>query len=164
MNLDLVNRQRRRPVRRPAVRDLIAWLMKRPAFSRGPRKWADIAVLLLDDRGMAEANGRVFRRPESTDAISLAYRPAAAGGGWRGEILVNVERACAEGRRTGRTPGGELALYLAHGLDHLAGASDRTSAQRARMLARERRWLRCARRAGLDLALLGGGDRKRNDP
>ena len=160
MNLDLVIRQNRRPVRKAAVKALTAWLTTRPAFSKGPRKWVEIVVLLLDDRGMTDANRRVFGRARPTDVIALAIRPAVEGGGWRGEILVNVERAGVEGGRRGRTPDGELALYLAHGLDHLAGASDRTRAQRIRMLARERRWLRSARRAGIGFALLGAPRRR----
>ena len=36
----------------------------------------------------------------------------------------------------------ELALYLAHGCDHLTGADDATPAGRARMRRRELGWLR----------------------
>ena len=55
--------------------------------------------------------------------------------------MVNSERAAAEGR--GR-PGGtsrELALYLAHGLDHLAGRDDAAPAERRAMRRRENGWL-----------------------
>jgi ssRNA-specific RNase YbeY (16S rRNA maturation enzyme) len=62
-------------------------------------------------------------------------------------VFVNAERARAEGLRRGGVAD-ELALYIAHGCDHLAGASDRTPAGRARMRRREQAWLAEARRLG----------------
>jgi ssRNA-specific RNase YbeY (16S rRNA maturation enzyme) len=35
----------------------------------------------------------------------------------------------------------ELALYIAHGFDHLSGADDNTPARRAAMRRTEMRWL-----------------------
>lgn len=105
-------------------------------------------MLLCDDRSIAGANRACFGRDRPTDVISLAYRPERRGGGWTGEVLVNVQRALEAGPRHGG-PDRELALYLAHGCDHLAGAEDATPAQRAAMRARENRWLRAARARGL---------------
>lgn len=94
-------------------------------------------------------NASVFGRPRPTDVITVSYDPlpgrtAPA----RAEIFVNAQRALAIGRREPRVAR-ELALYLAHGLQHLAGASDRTPALRARMRRRERTWLRAAEKKGL---------------
>jgi rRNA maturation RNase YbeY len=110
----------------------------------GPRAWAEIDVVLLDDRGIAEANARVFGRDRTTDVISQAYRPPPGSAAWTGDILVNAERAALMADRDA-----ELALYVAHGCDHLCGGRDGTPAARARMLRREQRWLRDARCAGL---------------
>ncbi len=81
-----------------------------------------------------------------------AARPAA-------EIVVNVERAMAEGlrqavRRPAWSPGHELALYVAHGCDHLTGADDNDPAARRRMRRRELRWLRAAAADGARLPTL----------
>jgi ssRNA-specific RNase YbeY (16S rRNA maturation enzyme) len=65
---------------------------------------------------------------------------------------VNAQRALAVGRR-GPGVERELALYIAHGLQHLAGASDRTPALRARMRKRELAWLKQAEKKGLLKAL-----------
>ena len=54
---------------------------------------------------------------------------------------TNVEQAHREAGRRRQDPAYELAFYLAHGCDHLSGFDDRTTAQRARMHRRERRWL-----------------------
>lgn len=60
------------------------------------------------------------------------------------EIFVNVERA-AQVRPCSRkwNASRELALYIAHGCDHLiSGEDDARDDERKRMRARELRWLR----------------------
>ena len=107
-----------------------------------------INVLLLDHAGMTAANLRVFEKNTTTDVITVVYTADAPDDSPSGDILINAELALEEGRRrTG--PDHELALYLAHGLDHLHGADDRTPSQRARMRRRELAWLREARALGL---------------
>jgi len=112
--------------------------------------WGNISVILTDDGRIAEVKQQVFGMDEVTDVIALRYDPvpgietrATA------EVFVNVERAAKAGLRRTWTPSKELALYLAHGCDHLAGQSDEDEAQRNRMRRRELRWLREADALGL---------------
>ena len=60
---------------------------------------------------------------------------------------MNISQAHRLGRRYGG-PAHELALYIAHGCDHLAGEDDTTPAQRQRMRKRELRWLREVQKHG----------------
>lgn len=112
--------------------------------------WGDITVVLTDNAGITDINRQVFNRATSTDVIALRYAPlpgvethATA------ELFINVERACQYPRRRGWNVAKELALYIAHGCDHLAGAIDDTDTQRKRMRRRELRWLREAQAQGL---------------
>jgi ssRNA-specific RNase YbeY (16S rRNA maturation enzyme) len=80
-----------------------------------------------------------------------------------GEIVVNVERAAEAGPgHWPRTRGDrsaiarELALYIAHGCDHLCGADDASRVDRLRMRRRELRWLRAAERDGCLRGLIVG--------
>lgn len=111
---------------------------------------------------MRGANRLVFGKSESTDVISLRYDPLPGfDSSGSGEVLVNVDLALVEGcRRRARanwSAAHELALYVAHGVDHLTGASDATPAGRRRMRARELNWVRSAERRGLLAGLLRGG-------
>lgn len=121
------------------------WLLARTSLRRKIDGAAELNVVVTDDAGMAPLNGHYFGRFAPTDVISFAYPPSPERRAFFGELIVNVERAAACAPDLAR----ELALYLAHGCDHLAGASDRTPAQRRRMLRRERTWLRQAERDNL---------------
>lgn len=140
MEIHINNRQKALGVRRTALAALAGRLAAR-AFGAEGSPFAELAVVLVDDAAMPACKERVFGVRRQTDVISLAYaaipglQPATA------ELVINAERALREG---GRHPGGaarELALYLAHGLDHLAGRDDDTPARRRSMRRRETRWL-----------------------
>jgi len=104
--------------------------------------WESVTVILVDDRESGDIHEKTFGDPSPTDVITLSYRDGISGK-LSGELIVNVQRAIEEGTR--RPKWGlakELALYLAHGLDHLTGETDDTPAARRRMRRRELRWMR----------------------
>ncbi|MBN2301643.1 MAG: rRNA maturation RNAse YbeY, partial [Lentisphaerae bacterium] len=75
-------------------------------------------------------------------------------GMYDGEVIVNVQRALEniDQKRVSYsawTSSDELALYIAHGYDHLSGEDDTSAENAARMRRRELRWLRIARKNGL---------------
>lgn len=131
-----------------ALRTLAEWMMRKTARQNPSRGWSGLDVRILNDRAMRRANAHIMRHEGPTDVISLAYRPMARGDGWHGEILINADCARALGPRFGGAAR-ELALYLAHGCDHLSGANDAAPRDRARMRRRELRWLKAARAEGL---------------
>ena len=112
--------------------------------------WGDISVNLTGDSQIAEVKERVFGRDEVTDVIALRYDPIPGIEEFAtAELFVNVERAAGVTPRRTWSTSKELALYLAHGCDHLAGQSDDTEIERKRMRRRELRWLREAEVLGL---------------
>lgn len=161
-DVSVANRQRRHPVDAARCRAVAAFFVRCAARTCPSAPWASVAVLLVGDRGSAEAHGRVFADPSPTDVITLSY--AAVPGvtdGMSGELIVNVDRAVAEGVRRAAMrrprawgPDQELALYIAHGVDHLTGADDHEDADFRRMRARDLRWVAAAGRAGLVAGLL----------
>jgi rRNA maturation RNase YbeY len=118
------------------------------------RKFSAVSVILTDHQGMIPVHEATFGRAETTDVVSLTYDPVPPEDDeLSGEIVVNVQRAWEERRRGSASR--ELALYIAHGCDHLAGAEDDTEAQRQEMRNRELDWLRSAEDEGLMDDLLG---------
>jgi probable rRNA maturation factor len=103
--------------------------------------WRRLSLVLTGDEEIRALNHRWFGKDRVTDVISFRH-PAFPGEetGDEGELVVNLEQALHEGNlRDG--PDRELALYLAHGCDHLSGAEDNTPARKRAMLRRERAWV-----------------------
>jgi rRNA maturation RNase YbeY len=139
MRIEIVNRQRMFRLAMPALRQVAAALAAKAATGE---VWRAVTVIVVDDAGIEPFNRSVFGRGGPTDVISQRYAPVPGEpAGLVGELIVNAERAWQAGRRAGWSPSRELALYLAHGLDHLAGEDDATPAGFRRMRRRELRWL-----------------------
>ena len=143
MRLAIDNRQRRFRLRLAALRQVTAELAALASGSCGARRWREVTVILTDDAGIASLNLRIMWHTGPTDAITQRYEPLPGEpDGIYGELLVNVERAWQVGsQRRGWSASRELALYIAHGCDHLNDADDSTPAGRQRMRRRELRWL-----------------------
>jgi len=107
-------------------------------------EWHIVSLVLTNDAQIRELNQQYFGRNEATDVISFRLDPIPGEDpGEGGDIAVNVERALAAGpRRRGWDASAELALYVAHGCDHLAGGTDESPENMRRMRRRELRWLR----------------------
>jgi len=96
---------------------------------------AELSIVLVSDRGMAPLNEQFHHVAGPTDILTFDYGDA-------GELIISVDHAVAQARRYRTKPSRELALYVVHGLLHLAGQDDRTVAQRRKMRAAERLTLR----------------------
>lgn len=129
---------------------LVDWLARRLRLDLPARGgYAELTILVTDDAGIRAADRRCFGRDLATDVIACRYEPMPGEPVASGEIIVNLERA-SRVAPAGWSAARELALYLAHGLDHLTGADDATSEQRMRMRRRELRLLRLAGRARIE--------------
>ncbi|MEI7436501.1 MAG: rRNA maturation RNAse YbeY [bacterium] len=149
--IEIANRQQALRVKIPALRLLLAFFLSRATRHLPPSlQWGCVTAILVNDNTIRQYNRAVFRRDETTDVITQAYAPfpVEAHGLRAGEIVVNAQRASTLGPCYGGVAG-ELALYLAHGVDHLTDADDATPSGSRRMRQRELRWCAAARHAGL---------------
>ena len=83
----------------------------------------ELEVSVIDDAAIARVHGEFLGDPTPTDVITFDH----------GEILISAETAKARGAEFGNDAGRELALYLIHGLLHLAGFRDKTPEDAERM-------------------------------
>jgi probable rRNA maturation factor len=95
-----------------------------------------LGIVLVNDRTVTALNRQFHHSAAPTDVLSFDYRDGTA------ELIISVERALAHARRYRTSPARELALYIVHGILHLAGHDDRNRSARTRMRAAERRILR----------------------
>lgn len=101
-------------------------------------------MLLVDDEGITQTNREYFGKDRPTDVISFRYEPIPGEeDAWSGDLIINVDRAVQIGPEHNGIDY-ELALYIAHGFDHLTGAEDNTDEKRNQMRATETAWLQDA--------------------
>lgn len=141
----------------PGLRALAALLAQR-AFARRAATSPPLAitVIVTGDALISRIHAETFGIRTTTDVITRSYEPVPGPEDARtrcaatGEIFINVQQAVRCGRllqgssrlnRRAWNPSMELALYLAHGMDHLSGAEDSDPLARARMRRRELGWL-----------------------
>ncbi len=150
-----INQQQKHPIHLQKIERLTDWLAKRLAARTAPQTWGEISILLVDDAGITQTNREYFGKDRPTDVISFRYDPIPGEPDQLGgDLVVNVDRAVAEGTARGDIDR-ELALYIAHGFDHLSGDEDDTPEKRKKMRATENAWLRAAAQEGLLDGLLG---------
>jgi len=125
-------------VRRPAITPrrlhrVMAHVLRR----QGAPAHAQVTLVLVSDRAIRSLNRRFLRRDRTTDVLAFPGEDRA----FLGEVVISVDRARAQAKEAGHDPAAEIALLAAHGVLHLLGYDDRTAAQRARMMRRQRRLL-----------------------
>jgi len=158
--MKIINNQNRWQTDEPKVRALVELLLAQAEGMAKENRPREMSVILMDDTGIAKVNDALLHHKGPTDVITARYHavPGEPEQGDVAELYVNVERAVQLSRR-GWSAGRELALYLAHGCDHLAGEDDATAAERMRMRRRELGWLREADSRGHELdAIVSGND------
>ena len=87
------------------------------------RALPEIEVAIVSDRTIARVHRQFMNLPDATDVITFDH----------GEIVISAETARRQAADYGQTLECELALYVIHGLLHLNGYDDRTTAARREM-------------------------------
>lgn len=87
----------------------------------------EIEISLISDEEIARVHGEFLDDPTPTDVITFHH----------GEILISTDTALRQGAEHGQALDAELALYLIHGLMHLAGWDDHEPEEAAEMSRRQ---------------------------
>jgi len=119
----VLNRQRRIAVDLRALETfaraaLSECLKLRERKSSVLKQLTEISVIIVSDARMAAIHKQFMNESGPTDVITFQH----------GDIVVSAETAKRQARQYGTNVGDELRLYIVHGLLHLRGFDDRTSA------------------------------------
>lgn len=145
--LRLFNRQRIRPINQRHLRRMISLLLTDLLHLDE----FDLAVHLVNSSEMARLNETWLKHAGSTDVITLDYTGQVAENVsfqpgkpilLAGEIFICLEEAQLQARRFRVRWQTELTRYIIHGLLHLQGYDDQTTAVRRKMKRREDRLLK----------------------
>jgi probable rRNA maturation factor len=141
--ITVLNRQRTVSVEVSALQDFAAAALAECLKLRGRGQDVlaeidEVSVVFVSDRRIAELHRRFLDEPGPTDVITFQH----------GEVVISVETARRQARAFGSSLQHELHLYLAHGLLHLRGFDDRTSAGAAEMKRLQDKLVTKVQRAG----------------
>jgi probable rRNA maturation factor len=95
-------------------------------FDRG-----ELGVRITDDATIRQINAKHLDHDFETDVISFGY--TASGSMIEGELVASVDTARARSSELGWSIDHELALYVVHGVLHIAGLDDQDATDRAEM-------------------------------
>lgn len=98
----------------------------------------ELNYVLMTDDGLLEYNRRYLDHDEYTDVITF---DGQTGTGISGDVLMSYDRIKENSKSYGTPLRQELARVMVHGLLHLLGHKDKTSAQREVMRALEDKYL-----------------------
>ncbi len=119
----------------PLLRRVAEHTLRAEGFTTGR-----LSVAVVGATAMATLHRRFLGQPGPTDVLSFNFDTDRRRGSIDGEIVVCTDvarrRAAVRGRSL-QAARSELALYLVHGILHLAGYDDRTPSGFLRMHARE---------------------------
>jgi rRNA maturation RNase YbeY len=144
MKIEINNNQNLHQVSSRTIKVLANRIMDKARKIKPERTWDEISIVLTDNTAITDLNRKHLDKTDVTDVLSFCYPPIPGEDNqFTGELIINVQLAVTEGeRRHGTTASRELALYIAHGCDHLQGETDYESSGRNRMRRRELRWLK----------------------
>lgn len=83
----------------------------------------EVEISFINDEAIAQVHSDFMNDPTPTDVITFHH----------GEILVSLDTAVSQGLEHQNPYEREVALYIIHGLLHLAGWEDAEPAERAEM-------------------------------
>ena len=101
----------------------------------------EVGIHLVDAAQMTRLNETFLRHAGSTDVVTFSYSSQDSEE-LHGDILICLDEAVVQARRFRTTWQAELARYLIHGVLHMLGHDDATSARRRKMKREENRLLR----------------------
>ena len=99
--------------------DVACQLCVRESKESSPLKELDsVEISIIDDKQIAKVHGEFMDDPSPTDVITFDY----------GEILVSAETALSNSEEMQVSLENEVLLYIIHGMLHLGGYLDDSSA------------------------------------
>lgn len=134
MIVEIANRQTRLPLDVDRLRECAQLVLAAEGFISGV-----VSVAVVDDPTIHALNREYLNHDYATDVLSFVFDVSDEG--LEGEVIVSADTAIRESSEFGWSADSELALYLVHGLLHLAGYDDHTDLEREEMRRLERKYL-----------------------
>lgn len=132
--IEIANQQNRHAVPRQLLRAATRNVLRGAGVQA-----ATISLAIVDDPTMHRLNREFLQHDYPTDVLSFVLDRDDKK--LDGEIIVSADTAASSCDEFGWSAQDEMTLYVIHGLLHLVGFDDHSSADRRRMRAKEKEYL-----------------------
>lgn len=105
-----------------------------------PFSSAAISLVVVDDPTIHELNRQYLEHDWPTDVLSFVLEDS--GTHLEGEVIISADTAAESAEEIGCSAAAEQMLYVIHGVLHLVGFRDKSSADAEEMRAAEAKFLR----------------------
>jgi probable rRNA maturation factor len=115
--IEIINRQKKHPIRIKAFERLLGNLGRRYGRAK-----AEVTLAFVGDRAIRTLNRKWMKKDRSTDVLSFPLGETAPDGKYYlGDIVISVPVAARQAREKGHALDRELRLLAIHGYLHLLG-------------------------------------------
>ena len=115
--VEIINRQRKHPLNRKRIRNLIERLSAR--YDLGD---PEIVVVFVGTKAIRTLNRKYRRKDRPTDVLSFRIgKKGSDGKFYLGDIVISVPVAAKQAKTSGHSLERELEVLTLHGFLHLAG-------------------------------------------
>ena len=134
ITIEISNEQSHLPLSEERLRDAVQIVLEGESVAR-----ARISLAAVDDPTIRRLHREYLGEDEPTDVLSFLLEQGD--GELEGEVIASAQTARRAATRFGWAAEDELLLYVIHGVLHLLGYRDATSAEQAEMRRQERAYL-----------------------
>ena len=138
MKIHLINNQKKYKIESNNILKVIESLCKN--LKQTKKSWDEISIIIVDNNKIKKLHKKYFNKNIITDVITFSYSPIPGENKFSADIVINIDLVYKEGLIRNNIDY-ELAIYIAHGIDHLNGNDDNSYLKRQEMHNREKKWL-----------------------
>ena len=141
--VDLQNRSTQKPIGLLKIKTAVKHILKNLGF-----RTATLSILFVNDAEIKKLNRRYLKHNRPTDVMAFSQlegKPIFASPttmNYLGDIVISVETAARQAKEYDNPFWYELMFYVAHGIFHLIGQTDKTKKERERMHDQQTKLLR----------------------
>lgn len=131
-------------VRLPLAKDEIKRLASKTLYLMGEGD-SKVDLVFVDDKRMRKLNWKYRRINRTTDCLAFSMREGEDSQlhpELLGDVVISVDSAKRNAKLFGSNIKEEMAIYIIHGMLHLLGFNDTTTAGRKKMVSKEKDILR----------------------
>jgi len=135
MKITIKNLQNKLPVRQTKIKNLVLKVIKKEGAGR--TGW--INLCFVDNRRIKKFNAKFLKNNSATDV--LAFNLGKGKSIILADIMISTDIAITHAAKFKTTPDYELSLYVVHGILHILGFDDKTSAGAKLMRKKENQYV-----------------------